>query len=290
MVTAGELLTPELLTRLREVTNKLAEQARSRFHEAIVPIYGSKENGRPVHIGSAILLDINDTKVLLTAAHVVDNNDFTTLYLGGGAELDPLRGEFSITQAPLGRDRDRYDFAFTAISQDIAGKIKGRFIGLTEIAQSRREDQGRYYTALGYPNSKNRKYNPKKKTIKSRLFPYSSIHKIDPDIASKLPGNGAYHIFMTYDKRSRDEHGLVVNSTAPKGMSGGAVIDAGRPADREVFFDNEMPAPLLAGVVIELKKKKVLLAVRIEIILPELLAAFPQNENPGPPVLTLSRS
>lgn len=245
-MSASDLLTPEALARLRQVTNTLTERAQIRFREAVVPIYGSKHNGRPVHIGSAILLDINSTKVLLTAAHVVDANQFTTLYVGGGATLEPLDGEFSVTKAPSGRDRDHYDFAFHAIPQELAAKLNGRFVGLGEIASSAQPSGGRYYTALGYPNSKNRKYNPVKNSIKARLFAYSSVHMIDADIASNLPGDGAHHIFMTYDKRSRDEHGIVVNSTAPKGMSGGVVIDSGRPADKYVFFNDVMPTPLLA--------------------------------------------
>lgn len=280
MVAASDLLTPEVLSRLREVANNLAERAQARFREAVVPIYGSKENGRPIHLGSAILLDINGTKVLLTAAHVVDENAFTTLYVGSGPKLEPLEGEFSITEAPSGRDRDHYDFAFHAIPEDLATKLHGRFVGLSEIAPTGRPERGRYYTALGYPNSKNRKYNPVKKSVRARLFPYSSIHEMDSKIASRLPGDGAHHIFMTYDKRSRDEDGRVVNSTAPKGMSGGAVIDAGCPADRDVFVNNVMPAPLLAGVVIELKKNKVLLAVRMEVILPALVSTFPPVQEP----------
>lgn len=273
---ARDLLTPEMLARLREVTNTLVERAEVRFREAVVPIYGSKANGRPIHIGSAVLLDLDGTKVLLTAAHVIDENRFTTLYVGGRQELKPVEGGFSVTGAPHGRDRDHYDFAFYTIPKDLVDKLHGRFIGLNEISRSARFDQGRYYTALGYPNSKNRKYDPVRSSVKARLFSYSSVDKVDPDIAAKLPGGGDHHIFMTYDRLSRDEDGTVVNSTAPRGMSGGAVVDAGRPADINVFFGGELPAPLLAGVVIELKKKKVLLAVRMEVILPVMLAAFPE--------------
>ena len=83
---------------------------------------------------------------------------------------------------------------------------------------------------------------------------------------------------MSYGKRSRDDEGNVDNSTSPKGMSGGAVIDAGRRGELSVFIGGEMPAPLLAGIVIELKKKRVLLSIRMEVILPALLAAFPEVE------------
>jgi hypothetical protein len=55
-------------------------------------------------------------------------------------------------------------------------------------------------------------------------------------------------------------------------MSGGAVIDAGRPAD--TLLGRQDHEPLLAGVIIELKKGRVLLATRMSAIMPALLAAF----------------
>lgn len=80
---------------------------------------------------------------------------------------------------------------------------------------------------------------------------------------------------MPYDKSSRDENGAIVNATAPRGMSGGAVIDAGRPGELSVFLGETLPRPLLAGVVIELKKKRMLLSTRMGVIMPVLLEAFP---------------
>ena len=167
---AKDLLTPEMLARLREVTNALVDRAQARFREAVVPIYGSKENGRPVHIGSAVLLDLRVSKVLLTAAHVTDENRFTTLYVGVGDELEKLEGGFSVTAAPHGRDRDHYDFAFHAMPPHLVEKVRGRPVGLDEISKSGRSEQGRYHTVLGYPNSKNRKYNPRKRSMKASLF------------------------------------------------------------------------------------------------------------------------
>ncbi|MGX9144671.1 trypsin-like peptidase domain-containing protein [Mesorhizobium sp. 128a] len=271
-----DALTPEMVARLREITNTLVERAKLQFREAVVPIYGSKANGRPVHIGSAVLLHLNGVKVLLTAAHIIDANVFTTLYVGSGKKLRPIVGEFTATGAPNGRDHDHYDFAFYEVPKELADNLDGRFIGLEEISRSARLDQGRYYTALGYPNSKNRKYDPLRNSVKARLFSYSSIHKVYPEVATKLPAAGEHHIFLTYDKRSRDNDGTVVDSTKLKGMSGGAVIDVGRPTDLGVFSSGELPAPLLAGIVIELKKEKVLLAVQMAVILPVMLAAFPE--------------
>jgi hypothetical protein len=175
--------------------NELAKRALANFREAVRPIYASKPNGRPVHIGSAVLLNINGTKVLLTAAHIIDENTSTTLYVGGGPALVIIEGTFCVTGAPKGmRDHDQYDFAFCAVSDSSAAEIGGRFVGRDEIASSKSLEQGRLYTAVGYPNSKNRKYNPKKLSVRASLFDYSNIHRVDQEVAAKLPGGGAHHI------------------------------------------------------------------------------------------------
>ncbi len=146
------------------------------------------------------------------------------------------------------------------------------------MALSPASARGSLFTALGYPNSKNRKYNPKKLTVKPRLLPYSSVHVLDLDIAKTLPNGGADHIFMTYGKQSRDTDGKVVNSASPKGMSGGMIIDAGKPADLEVLVGSKTPQLLLAGIVIELKKKRILLGVRLSVVVPHLLKEFATGE------------
>ncbi len=83
---------------------------------------------------------------------------------------------------------------------------------------------------------------------------------------------------MTYGKQSRDTDGKVVNSASPKGMSGGMIIDAGKPADLEVLVGSKTPQLLLAGIVIELKKKRILLGVRLSVVVPHLLKEFATGE------------
>lgn len=273
---AKALLTPELLGLLRKRQFEVSATAQAKFRDSVRAIYGAKLNSRPTHLGSATLVEINSVKVLLTAAHIVDENKLTTLYLSAGDSLSIIDGKFTITEAPNGRTKDHYDFAFYRLTEALAEKLEGsHFISLQDLSVASAQPQGTLFTALGFPNSKNRKYNPKKMTVKPTLFPYSSVHVLDPDIAKGLPNNGDDHLFITYGKKSRDEEGNVDNSVAPKGMSGGLIVDAGRPGDLEVLAGTKVPTPFAAGIVIELKKKKVLLGVRMSVIVPLLLDAFP---------------
>jgi hypothetical protein len=282
-VQLGDLLTPEVAALLRERMNALAATVQARFRDAVIPIYGATENGRPVHIGSAVLLTINGRRVILTAAHVVDNNAVTTLYGPGRSEttgepaLVPIESSFHVTAAPGGdRLRDQLDFAFCGVSDEAARAMAGRFIGQHEIAASTATDAGRLYTALGYPNSKNNKHDPRTLSVRPMLLPYSNLHRVDAKIAVALPGGGAGHLFLPYGERSRDENGAADNSVGPRGMSGGAVVDAGRPASLKALRGQEEdPEPLLAGVIIALKERRVLLATRMAAIMPALTEAFP---------------
>ncbi|MGA2491468.1 MAG: hypothetical protein ABSF67_00805 [Roseiarcus sp.] len=266
-----DLLTPESRTFLRDRIDACAAAAQARFRDAVIPIYGANENGRPEHIGSAVLLKVNGRKVILTAAHVADENKVTTLYAPGRpksperlGELIEIKDLFEATKAPQSdRARDRFDFAYCGLSDELSQAIVGRFIDEHEVATSAVVEEGRLYTALGYPNSKNSKHNPLTRSVHPTLLPYSNVHKVDKAVAASLPCGGQRHIFLPYGKRSRS-NGQIVNSVQLRGMSGGAVIDSGAA-----------PIPLLAGITIERREKRVLIATRMSTIMPSLQSAFP---------------
>jgi hypothetical protein len=49
--------------------------AVAEFRSAIRPIYGSTERGLARHIGSCTLLEMRGARLLMTAAHVIDENN-----------------------------------------------------------------------------------------------------------------------------------------------------------------------------------------------------------------------
>ncbi len=85
----------------RDILNEWSENARARYRDAVRPIYGATGKGDPDHIGSCILLEVDGEQFLLTAAHVLDHNQNTSLYLGGD-ELILLQFEALATIAPSG--------------------------------------------------------------------------------------------------------------------------------------------------------------------------------------------
>lgn len=107
-----------------EVISERRDQAKAKFGGAIRPIYGSTETGQPDHIGSCTLLKVGGGSQLLTAAHVIDMNEQSTLYIAGETKLVALEADFFATNKPEGnRDNDKYDFALGAISLDLEAKL-----------------------------------------------------------------------------------------------------------------------------------------------------------------------
>ena len=84
--------------------------------QAIIPIYGSdlrpEREGRADCLGSGVLVKRGDDHLLVTAAHVLDHNQDTALYIPAQKRLRKLEGLALVTSAPNGkRENDRVDFA-----------------------------------------------------------------------------------------------------------------------------------------------------------------------------------
>ena len=213
---------------VRERIAEGSDAALERFRSAVRPIYGSTQSGVPEHIGTALLLELSEGRCLLTAAHVIDWNQTTTLYIGGDA-LEKLEFEASVTQAPEGdRGKDQADFAIARLDAALLAKLSGaKFISKSEISRSVAKTEGRMYTCLGYPNSKNKPNIYKGTRVTPKIGIYTSLGRP----ASSLPrlATESDHILVDFDsKYSRDESGARVSSIALPGFSGGAIIDLGR--------------------------------------------------------------
>ncbi len=257
--------------QLRARMNELADRAKTRFRASVRTIHGVTDGGEPEHIGSCILLDLRGSKVLLTAAHVADWNATTMLYVGGSSGTVPIETPFLKTDAPNGRrDDDVYDFAATKLSDTAVAQLGDGYITEGDILLYPNIEPGHLYTALGYPNSKHKRLDRVKKSIPLHLFSYSSTSRLDDKLATW--GEGKHHLFLSYQKHSRSEDGLKVASISPRGLSGGLVIDVGKPSDPRVYRDETCPVPKLAGMTIALwKQHQVLICTRMFCIIPTLL-------------------
>lgn len=254
-----------------ERTNECVDAATKRFSGAIRPIYGSNERGRPDHIGSCVLLMLDNAPVLLTAAHVLDHNGQSSLYVGGDDSLVQIEGDFlATTKREEGRAKDHFDFAARKLQKETVCAL-GNVTYITErdIVSTTADTTGHVYLALGYPNTKNRKLNAAAKYVCPQLWKYSSTHKPNQPLATKLGVLSDSHYFLGFDKKhSKDASGNIVNSIDPKGISGGALIDLGNLANPANLLGLTQCEGFLAGLLIEFHAcDSTIVATRLQTIL-----------------------
>lgn len=242
-----------------------ADAATAAFRASVRPIYDATVRKTAEQIGSCVLLEVDGNRFVVTAAHVIHKNAWTTLYIGGSDILVPLVAEFGATTAPRdNRNLDHYDFAFAPLDADtIAALGAVHFLTAAEILPSV-STPGRLFTALGYPNSQNKRVNVAAKTVRCTLYRYSSVHRLDRKLARRLKITGEHHLFIDHGDHAADENGQKALAISPKGMSGGAVVEA-TETSLAFFRGSRHTVPRLAGFVVE-KHGNTLLATRIDAI------------------------
>ena len=259
---------------VREKQNQLSELALRQFRNSIRPIYGSTENENPIHIGTCTFLKLNNKHYLITAAHVLDENTNTTLYIAGEKSLVKLEGNANqTTKIDNERENDHYDIAWMELSEETKKSIgKVSFIGEENIIYRDVKTEGRLYVALGYPNSKNKKVNNISKSIKPKIWRYSSTVKENKELCEELKISGEHHYFLDYNsKYSRDSEGNKMSSMKPIGMSGGALIDMCSLINLEKYKQGSENNGFLAAILIENQKKyKSMVCVRLSLILDQI--------------------
>lgn len=157
----GTALSQDELRKLtRQAIAEAADGANAYAH-AVRPIYGATAEGRPEHIGSSILIDASGTKLIVTAAHVIDWNSQSSLYVGLAA-TELLEAEFMMSVAPNDhRDSDAIDFAVARFPERLLPAL-GDAIFIPETMIGVPQDPSRhYFTCIGFPNSQNKTPAPR---------------------------------------------------------------------------------------------------------------------------------
>jgi hypothetical protein len=257
-------------SRLRECATQAAED----YVDSVLAIYRSSDasEGHPEQIGSCILLEIDGTPLVVTAAHIVDDiTKGATLFVAGSSQsqLVPIMGgDIKATSPPRGdRDQDHADSAFWRIPDDVANRLgAANFLGTSRLSHNRAPLERRYYTAFGYPVCNNEgRVNRERRTISFAPSMHTSNAVSEPKLARKLRSTEDQHIFVRFAKQSQNAHGETVETFYPKGLSGGALLDLGDFTSPDIYQGDPKLRARLAGVIIEYhdKQYRTLVAVKI---------------------------
>lgn len=279
-----------MIETLEEAENRLlrerSAEAGRMFDGAIRPIYELVVPGRNPEIkpaGTCILLSIDGHHIMCTAAHVLDVRWKLQreVYVGGTSRLVPiLKGMIRSATPPPGSNRgpDHFDCGFWRIPQDaIAALGDVNFIDMARVSPNNAPTDCRYYKAVGYRISRNKKLisNPKKSITPARSG-YCGSGSANPELAQALGMSGADHLFVNFDPENiTDEAGERANIYSPVGFSGGALVDLGDFTDPTAYSTGSMWRPALSGMLIEHRPRyNAMVAVRIERIVEQIRSAL----------------
>lgn len=286
----GIVKTP--LEIVNEELDRRSTMAANYNLSAVRPVYGATENGEPFHIASCVLIEIGSLHFFMSAAHVIDWNENTTLYIGGKDDLVQIEGECYRTTIESGqRNSDKYDIAFMVLNIEIIEKLGDvRFILPHEVDPNDAARKGKAYFALGYPNSKNKNRSRFQKKIKldPLIFTGTSAESYS---YNKLKITDHTHLLIKYNKRKvKDEFGKKMFAPDPWGISGGGVW---RLHDfRQIeSIGSKLREEKLVGMLLEWHRSEaVIMAVRISILIEAIKNKFPDLSDLLPKVRRINVS
>jgi hypothetical protein len=269
----GEPRMIELLEDVgRPCTNGIVLQAHADFRPSIRPIYGVCTNSHRIkHVGSCVLLEVDGTPIVSTAAHLIDDLKITELLIAGlvGTELVRIQGGRIKTTPGRGgirRQFDPFDCAFWQPPEaTIAALGPVKFLDASRISHNRAPIENRLYTAIGYPISRNKdRVDHAAEELSIGVSMYTSSMEPMPKLAALRGVSGNEHFFMRFEKHAFTADGTHMNAFGPDGLSGGALLDLGDFSSPEVYAKGIRRKALLSGMLIEHNKQHhALIAVKI---------------------------
>ena len=250
-----------------EYYKKCTEHIFNIFIDYTYPIYGADNQRNPVHIGSCFIVHDNFYKYLITASHVLKEKDSgkNNLYIGiRDSGFMHIIGQ-TVFLNSNNNDKDKIDIAVMKLEKSRYNDIEwGRFVSVNMDVLELNEFSYAAGVAVGYPNSKN-------KISKNNLFMkglfYSSMIINNSKIFNLIGANSNDHLLLEYDRKVKNDDGIIENSIKPIGMSGGPLIsfDVSNITD---YLKDTIPRTKITGVLIEFHREhKVILAIKVKYVL-----------------------
>ena len=175
-------------------------------------------------VGTGVLVAVAQMRFVVTAAHVADENEWTSLYIGTGRKIVRLlSGPICATAKPNGvRDRDRVDLAIVEPFPETLEKLSSEssFLAPEEFDVRSEELETQYY-ASGFPGTQTRAHLGTNTAYSKGVIisgKTSSTEKY-----AEVNANVRSHVVINFDReRVAGTDGSIQKAPEPPGMSGGA--------------------------------------------------------------------
>jgi hypothetical protein len=226
------------------------------------PLYGANNriNPEPCLIGTCLIIEINERFFLVTASHVINENNASTIYIGGGNQLNELTG---VVYKTIGDDQDLVDIATVELSRETLKDWSiGHYVSLAKIKSGKECGNKEMYSFIGYPASKSKVVRTESNHVRSSLYSYFNT-TCDDEVYKQVNVQRFSHILIGFDQRNCITDGEKMTFPKPNGISGGGV-----------WFHSDLKSkPLkveacLAGIAVKnCQSEKCFLAINIDAIL-----------------------
>jgi len=255
-----------------------------QFDQCVCPLW-ILVRGKPDLIGSSTILKVQQTRFLITAAHVIDRSMNQALLVGSPTGFRQIGGCGKLTlPGSDSRQADRNDIAVIALDEETASFIEAAYASLPIHCVDANDSfsPGKPYEFYGCPWRKVGS-GKSRRVFEPSIYKFKSRSVAETDYAP-LGLSSHKHIAVEFDlKRVVDGNGRAVVAPDPEGMSGGPVWSF-VPADSD---GQKMWTRRLAGITIEyISKKRTLVGVRINaplecirVMFPTLSPSIPANPN-----------
>ena len=238
-----------------------ADPLAVRLLSAVRPLFLGRRNEPPEAIGTCVLLRVGPARLLLTAAHVVDEFLGEDILILGNGLLEGIRAQGVRIDPPKGktREEDRIDVGILRVNSDHQLTIDGDFLTPASIGIDEPIRGSPTYLALGYPVKKT-----VVDSVARRVAPWPVKYvgvRSSPLTYNRLRLHPSTHVVIDFDQRRTVTDEGIRAVMKPKGMSGGGVWWW-----RNASLDNkyELPDARLTAILIEHRRtERVFIATRV---------------------------
>ena len=230
-------------------------------------LFKKVDDKEPIRIypeASSVLLRVDGVKFLLTAGHVLQNQDYTDIGVVVNDIFYILLGEVKFFNPAESKTNDKIDLTVWKLEDSVASDLeqKYNFLDLEQLDLNHSVAQEYRYILTGYPVTRSK---IKKHIDKIKVDPFVYLTKeADKDLYKKMDFEEHSNIILMYDKEIKT-FGTKERRHNPKpiGLSGSGlwflpnfIVEKGQ----RVPFK-------LAGIMTEWKKQQnVVIATRIHIV------------------------
>jgi len=182
-------------------------QSRKNCH---CPIIGANDKLKPYLVGTGVVLGIESKIFIVTAVHVFDETEITTIYTFLEGKKQIIEGEICSTIKPVNdRNNDKIDISIYKVADILIPKFKASYTPITieEIDVNDIPETKKYYAFIGFPTNKTK---PKFETtiMKSEIFSYTGTVASD-EVYDQLSVSALSHIVVSFDQnKCIDENGI----------------------------------------------------------------------------------